>query len=357
MGSVVSNSIEPSGGATGLRAWPSVSVVIPCRNEEHYIDQCLTDQAAQDYSGAIEYVVADGDSTDATRDKLALWSQKLPSLKVIHNEERTVSMGLNAAIRAASGEIIVRADVHTRYAPDYVSQCVIALNATGAANVGGPWQASARSWLQSAISAAFQSAFGSGGAHSRRPTYEGPVDSVYLGCWRKQTLIELGLFDTELVRNQDDELNLRITRAGGTIWQTPRIRSWYEPRSSLRQLFRQYAQYGYWKVRVIQKHRLPGAWRHVVPALAVALGSLLVLLVPFSTVARRIALASISAYAVLAIIAAVQAALKHRSLRHVVVLPLVFFVLHFSYGAGFLKGMLDFLVRKRSSATMSQLSR
>jgi succinoglycan biosynthesis protein ExoA len=354
----LSDTIE-SGARTSsrLREWPSVSVVIPCRNEEHFIDQCLTDVAAQDYAGQIECIVADGDSTDRTRERLVLWSQRLPRLKLIRNEQRTVSAGLNRAIGAAAGEVIVRVDVHTRYARDYVSQCVIALRATGADNVGGPWRASGASWLQSAISAAFQSGFGSGGARSRRSNYEGAVDSVYLGCWRKQTLIDLGLFDPEFVRNQDDELNLRITRGGGTVWQTPRIQSWYEPRGSLTQLFRQYAQYGYWKVRVVQKHRLPGAWRHVIPALAVACGAILVLLAPFSSLASRVALAGISAYGALAVGAGVYSAVRNRSLSQAAVLPVIFAVLHVSYGVGFLKGLFDFLILRRSSTAMSRLSR
>src|SRR5262249_44122863 len=128
--------------------------------------------------------------------------------------------------------------------------------------------------------------FSSGGARSHSVEYEGPVDSVYLGCWKKNTLLELGGFDELLVRNQDDELNLRLHRAGGKVYQTPTIRSWYYPRSSLRALFLQYAQYGYWKVRVIQKHKIPASIRHVVPGGFLAISGLLLCLGPFFHWAR-----------------------------------------------------------------------
>src|SRR5262249_25260654 len=129
------------------------------------------------------------------------------------------------------------------------------------------WVARGDRYVSRAIAAAFRSPFSAGGANSHDPRHEGPVDSVYLGCWRRDVFSRVGLFDEELVRNQDDEWNLRLIRSGGTIWQSPRIRSWYRPRASLAALFQQYRQYGYWKVRVIQKHRRPASPRHLVPVL------------------------------------------------------------------------------------------
>ena len=244
-----------------------VSIVVPCRNERHYIDSFIDSVSAQlPVAGGCEIIIADGMSEDGTRELLDRRSAGTPALRWIDNPSKTVSHGLNLAVAAARGEIIIRMDVHTHYARDYVAECVRVLDATDADNVGGPWRATGGSYLQSAIAIAFNSPFAVGGARSHDVSFEGVVDSVYLGCWRRSRLIEIGLFDEELVRNQDDELNLRLTRCGGTVWQSPTIQSQYSPRASLRNLLKQYMQYGYWKVRVIQKHRMPASLRHVIPA-------------------------------------------------------------------------------------------
>ncbi len=188
-----------------------------------------------------------------------------PSVRVIENPERIAPTGLNRAILAANGEYIVRMDVHTRYADDYIVRCLEVIRSTGATNVGGAARTEATEWVPRAIAAAYGSAFAVGGARFHFPDYEGAVDTVTYGCWRRDNLIRLGLFDVEFVRNQDDELNLRIVRSGGLVWQSPSIISWYRPRRSLGHLFRQYFQYGFWKVAVIRKHRLPASWRHIVP--------------------------------------------------------------------------------------------
>src|SRR5262249_47183273 len=152
---------------------------------------------------------------------------------------------------------------------------------TGADNVGGAMRTRASGFVQEAISLAFHSPFSVGGARFHNVEYQGYVDTVPYGCWRKSKLLDLGLFDEELVRNQDDELNLKIIRRGGKIWQSSLIQSWYQPRTSLWALFCQQAQYGYWKVRVIQKHKLPASWRHVVPAASLASLISLSVLAPF----------------------------------------------------------------------------
>ncbi len=337
---------------------PVVSVIIPCRNEESFLDACLAGLAAQDIAEPIEILVAEGRSTDGTRRKLLEWQRHDPRIRIIDNPEGIVSTGLNRGIRAARGDIVVRADVHTTYAEDYLSQCVSALKTSGADNVGGPWHASGRGRMQQAIAYGFQSPFSSGGARSHATDFEGFVDSVYLGCWRRQTLLDLGLFDEELVRNQDDELNLRINLAGGKVWQTPKIRSWYYPRATLRGLFRQYFQYGYWKIRVLQKHRRPASWRHVIPGLALAGSVLLLFLGAFVPWLWNLLAVGVVAYLALSLYASVLVCLTSGDWRFLPVMPLVFLVFHLSYGAGSLMGLVDFIVLRRSTNdSMTQITR
>jgi GT2 family glycosyltransferase len=237
-------------------------------------------------------------------------------------------------------------DAHTEYAPNYIQQCVVVLQESGADNVGGAWIAQGKGWVSRALAAAAQSPFSIGDPCGHNPDYEGIWDTVYLGCWPRKVFEKIGLFDEELVRNQDDEFNLRLTRAGGKIWQSPRIRSWYRPRESLGALLRQYKQYGYWKVRVIQKHRLPASIRHVVPGCFV-----------FSLVALPLAAFSwpILIWGWLSLIglyfgcnawASFRTAVRH-GWELLPLLPVVFTCYHLGYGLGFLRGVFDFVILRR----------
>lgn len=336
----------------------SVSLIIPCRNEAGTIEHCLQSILAQeDLAEDWEIIVADGLSDDGTREVLARLARTEPRLRVISNPQRIVSSGLNAAIRQARGEVIIRLDAHTEYAADYICQCLAALEESGADNVGGPWVAKGTGLMSRAIAAAFQSPFAIGGGRAHDPGYQGPADTVYLGCWRRSVFDRFGYFDETLVRNQDDEHNLRITRGGGQVWQSPRIRSWYAPRASLPALFRQYVQYGYWKVRVIQKHKLPASIRHLVPAtflLAVALGAvaaLLSVLTPLPLApARWLLLGLVGAYA-LGVAGAACLTAGRTEWKLLPVLPLVFPCYHIGYGWGFLRGILDFAVLRRGAGS------
>jgi succinoglycan biosynthesis protein ExoA len=297
-------------------------------------------------AGGLEFIVADGLSDDGSRAILQRIAARHSSLKVIDNPERTTPCGLNAALRVARGAIIVRMDAHTEYAPDYIQQCVAVLRETGADNVGGPWVARGSAYWSRAVAAAFQCPWVVGGARGHALSFEGEVDTVYLGCWPKSAFAKFGCFDEEFVRNQDDELNLRITKGGGRIWQSRRIRSWYQPRSSLPALFRQYMQYGYWKVRVIQKHRLPASWRHLVPALFLSAVIVLGLAAMFSKMALLLWLGVLLAYLLVNLAASVASAASG-GWRLLPVLPAVVACYHLGYGYGFLRGLWDFGIRRK----------
>ena len=336
---------------------PNVSIVIPCRNESRHIEACLRGVLAfEPPPGGFEVIVADGMSEDGTRDIVGRITLEDGRVRMVDNLDRTTPSGLNVAIRAARGTIIVRIDAHTEYASDYLRQCVEVLGETGADDVGGPWVARGRTYLERCVAAAFNAPFAVGGARSHRLDYEGPIDNVYLGCWRRELLERIGLFDEEFVRNQDDELCFRLVQGGGMIWQSPRIRSWYTPRDTLAGLFKQYFQYGYWKVRVIQKHHAPAAIRHLVPGSFAASLVVLTVAAPFFWPASMALAALISAYS-LALVTASVATAARSGWRLLPGLPAVFACYHVGYGLGFLCGVWDFLVRRRASGRFVALTR
>ena len=333
---------------------PTVSIIMPCRNERAGIAACVYSILAQEpVDGGFEVIVADGMSDDGTRTILDHLAAEHPEVRVIDNPGRIVSTGLNAGLGIARGSVIIRVDAHTEYAPDYVRQCVAVLQETHADNVGGPWVARGKGLVGEAIARGFHSSFAVGGARGHKSDYEGFVDTVYLGCWPRTVFERIGGFDEELVRNQDDEFNLRLTRAGGKIWQSPRICSWYEPRNSLLTLWRQYQQYGYWKVRVIQKHQLPAAIRHLVPGGFVLALLLLPLLASWWSLAGWLWLALVLLYSSCVVIAASFAAYSSHW-RLLPLFPPVFACYHLAYGWGFVRGVMDFVVLRCGAAQAYQ---
>lgn len=342
-----------------------VSIVIACRNEIQHLAPFLESVLAQDLENVWEAIVADGLSDDGTWEALHECAAANSRLRVIRNPGRIVATGLNAAIRVARGEIIIRMDAHTIYDPSYCRQCVLELERTGADNVGGPIRTHAVGCRARAIEAAYQSRFSTGSGISRDVNYEGWVDVVVYGCWRKTTLEQLGCFDETLVRNQDDELSFRLIRAGGRLWQSPSIISFYSPRSSFSKLMRQYFQYGFWKVAVIKKHRQPASWRHLVPILFIALNILLIASLPICALvgvvqlARLLGVASmilLAGYTSLNLLASFDAAHRH-GWATLPWLPVAFATIHWGWGLGFLAGMLRIFAHRGSVVKNSAVTR
>jgi succinoglycan biosynthesis protein ExoA len=325
-----------------------VSVIVACRNERKTIHNLLDSICLQSLGGAkIEVLIADGMSDDGTRQILELYRRIVLPLHVIDNPGKIVSAGLNAAIRAARGEIIIRMDAHSEYAPDYIRRCLEILDETHADNVGGPALTRADGYWGRAIAFAYHSRFACGGAKFHDAEYEGCVDTVPYGCWRKSTLDRLGLFDESLSRNQDDELNLRLIASGGKIWQSSKIVSWYRPRSRLTALFRQYFQYGFWKVSVIRKHGKPASWRHLIPGACLLIGVAMLLGAAGATLSgaawwKSAFITAIAGSAGLYFAASTSAAFlvaRRNGWHFLPVLPIVFAAYHLSYGMGFLLGL------------------
>jgi glycosyltransferase involved in cell wall biosynthesis len=321
---------------------PYVSIIMPVRNEASFIQQSLAAVLAQEYPAHLmEVIVVDGMSDDRTREVVCLLQASSKSLRLIDNPGMIVPTGMNRGIRQARGDVILRVDGHTIIASDYIKECVAALHRSKASNVGGPMTAASEGRFGRATALATSSPFGVGGARFHYSNCEEWVDTVYLGAWPRDVFCSVGLFDEEQIRNQDDEFNYRLLSQGGRILLSPKIKSRYYNRSTVRSLWRQYFQYGYWKVRVMQKHPRQMRARHFVPLLliaAVLLSAALWLVSPFG---RWSFLLVAGSYILANLLASFVTALK-RNVRLMPFLPVAFAAIHLSYGLGTLIGLIKF---------------
>ncbi len=319
-----------------------VSVVVPMRNERRHIAAFVASLAAQDFTGTVEVLVADGDSTDGS---VALLEERARAtgvdLRVLPNPARSTSRGLNQCIAHATGDLIVRMDCHSTYPPDYLRRCAEAASETGAWNVGGVVEPRGRTAMERAVAAAMDCAFGGIGWTRHSGTAERvEVDTVTFGAFRPDAFRQAGTFDEDLVRNQDDELNLRLRLAGGRIVLDPGIRVSYVPRGSLRGVFSQYHGYGFWKVPVMLKHRRILSARSLAPLALVVSAGTLTALAPLSSRARGLLGAEVTVYATTALGFAVTATLRRGELDLLPRTLAVFPAFHLGYGLGMLQGCL-----------------
>jgi len=323
-----------------------ISVIIPIRNEGTFIRRSLGAVFAQDYpADKMEILVVDGRSTDNTREIVGELQSQHPALKLLDNPGRIVPTGMNIALREARGDIIIRVDGHCEIATDYVRRCIKHLEEEEIDGVGGPIETIGNSYLARAIAVAMSSAFGVGGAAFR--TIEDRtmhVDTVAFPAYTRKAIEKAGLYDEELVRNQDDEYNYRLRKLGGKILLTPDIRSRYYSRGSIWKLWRQYFQYGYWKVRVMQKHsRQMRPRQFAPPSFVVALiVSAFLTAIPATRTLGAIGLAVVGgSYLVANLAASLVVAYRH-GWSYLPIMPPAFAALHIGYGAGFCWGLLRF---------------
>ena len=319
-----------------------VSLVVPMRNEGKHITQCLDSLVGQDYpTEYLELIIVDSDSTDNSADIVKSYTARHSNINLLQNPRRITSVAFNIGIRASRGQLIGIISSHSVLAPDYVSQCVRYLEQTGVEHVGGLMTAVGVGRVAQAIAESTNSPFGVGGSRFHYDQREQYVESVYMGVYRREIFDRVGLFDEELVRNQDDEFNYRLHKANGRHFQTPAIRSVYYSRATYRSLWRQYLQYGFWKPRVFQKVSGSIQWRHVIPpafVLALVVGGMLA---PFLPVAR---LAWIGVVGLYVIIMGVGAGRVVGRLG-IWAFPLSFAafpVMHVAYGCGFIAGLIRF---------------
>lgn len=328
---------------------------MPIRNEADYIERSLRSVLAQDYPpDRLEVLVADGISTDATREivQQTCKNHNLPTfqpsnVQLIDNPVRIVPTALNIAIRQARGDIIIRVDGHCEIAPDYVSQCVHYLRETEADCVGGPIKTVGETVVARAIALAMSSPFGVGGATFRTGSdTEKFVDTIAFGAYRRDVFERIGLFDENLPRNQDYEFNARLRQEGGQIFLTPAIRSVYYSRSTFRGFWHQNFWTGYWKVRLLGRHPQTLISRHVVPALfTLSLGAG-ILVFPLGSLFSYLLPLILLLYCLPASVAAAMIA-RREGIRYLPLVLLAFICRHVGHGLGFTYGIWHFLIASR----------
>ncbi|WP_097026016.1 glycosyltransferase family 2 protein [Clostridium peptidivorans] len=337
----------------------TVSIVIPCRNEENYIKKCLDSFINQSYSKELyEILVCDGMSKDKTREIIKDYMKEHSNIKIIDNEGLSAPKGMNKGINYSKADVIIIFGAHAYADKDFIKENVNALVKNKEIGcVGGPIETINEDNKGTAISAAMSSPFGVGNALFRYAKEEMFVDTVAFGCYFKKVLNKIGYFDDELVRNQDDELNFRVIKNGYKILLSPKIKSYYYSRSSLKKLWKQYYQYGFWKVRVMQKHGRPASIRHLIPALFVITNILGIGLGLFYKWILYLWFLEIFLYLIGDIIFSSKLIKNNKSIFPYIFL--IFPILHLSYGLGFVNGIFNFYIfkSKKSIEKNTKMSR
>ncbi len=326
---------------------PFVSIIMPVRNEADFISRSLDAVLNQEWpADKMEVIVADGMSTDQTRELVQVLMKQYVNLRLVDNPGKIAPTGLNAARRHARGEIIIRVDGHCEIAPDYVRCCVQHLcNDPDIDCVGGPIETVSGSYIGQTIALGMSSVFGVGGSTFRTVTGKTLlVDTVAFPAYRQRIMQQAGWFDEELIRNQDDEYSYRLRKLGAKILLAADVHVRYYSRSSLSLLCKQYYQYGFWKVRVLQKHLRQMRPRQFAPPLFVAALLLSMLLALFTSFGWLLLVTLAGSYILTNLVASLLVAAQARW-QYLPLLPGVFAILHLSYGLGFLVGLLRFALR------------
>lgn len=305
---------------------------MPVLNDAAYLPAAVESVLQQDYPD-VELIIAVGPSTDDSEQVAQKLSVEHPQIRVVPNPPGRTAAALNRAITAASGNVIVRVDSHCELPPGYIRRAVETMQRSGAANVGGIQDAQGQTAFEVAVARAMTSKFGVGNATFHYGGAEGETDTVYLGVFDAEAIRTVGLFDEDLIRNQDYELNVRLRNAGHTVWFDPELKVRYRPRSSLRRLAKQYFQYGQWKREVLRRHPGSVKARQVIAPLTVVGTSVGVL---GALAGQRWMLLAPATYAAAVVAASVQVGRGNPgdTSRLLAIFP----AMHLSWGAGFLLG-------------------
>lgn len=319
---------------------PFVSVVIPCRNERGYIGRVLASVLASDWPrDRLEVLAVDGMSDDGTREAVAAAAAADPRVRLLDNPARFTPHAVNVGVRAARGDFILRVDAHGEIPPDYIKTGVALLQARpNVWAVGGPLTRAGDGPGGALVAAVLSQPFSTGNTRVRAGDVEGPVDAVGYPMWRRDVFSRIGYFDETLVRNQDDDFDLRIRSAGGVTYQAPAMRAVYYVRSSVANLLRQYSQYGFWKVVVARKHGRYPDWKPLAPLAYAAAVCALTALSFFEHWAAWAPAAMVAAYIVADVFSAASVA-KQLSIGVFFAAAGVFPALHAAYAWGMIRGL------------------
>lgn len=322
---------------------PQISILIPMRNEVAYIQRCLQAVLAQNYPpDKTEILIADGISTDGSRLVLQELIKSHAHIHLFDNPGQIVPTGLNILIPKASGEILIRVDGHCVIAPDYIANCVEHLQQNGVDGVGGPMHSIGEDSTSEVIALAMSSKFGVGNSSFRTETGQTKlVDTVPFPAYTREIIEKVGLYDEELVRNQDDEYNYRIREIGGRILLAQDVQSTYFSRGSLKKLWHQFYGYGFWKIRVLQKHPRQMSLRQFIPPAFVLSLFLAFFLTIISSWGWVFLVGILGTYLIANLTAACLTA-HGKGLKVFFLLPHAFLIIHISYGLGFLVGLFKF---------------
>lgn len=324
---------------------PTVTIVIPMRNESASIEACLASVRAFELSPqeSMEILVLDGESSDDSATRVRAIATIDPRVRLLTNPGRIQAAAFNLGLAAARGRYFVRLDAHADYPANYVAECLRLLESTGAENVGGVPVPTGRGWLTRAIAAAMTSRFAIGNARQWRATEATDTDSVPFGAWRTATLRKLGGMRADWAVNEDYEMNVRLRAAGGRVYLSPTIRSTYFVRASLSKLARQYTRYGFWKVRTLLEHPGSVRWRQLVPpAFVLSVLATPLLVNHFGWLGA----VHLGLYLTASLITSAVLAAK-RGAELFPLLPVVFAIIHCGWGSGFLAGVVYWPLKRR----------
>lgn len=307
-----------------------ISVICPTFNEQQYIEQ-LIKFFVNSKPADKELLIIDGGSSDKTIEIVKNWSKDYPNIRLLYNSDKFVPYALNIGIKESSGDPIVRLDAHTEYSYDYFEKILETFLSTNADIVGGPMRAIGKTPFQRAVAFCTSTSFGIGGSKIHQDDYDGESDHVYLGAWKRKLFSEVGLFDEHLKRNQDDEFHYRARSMGKKIYQNGEIKSFYFPRSSYKKLLKQYFQYGLFKPLVLKKVKSEAKLRHLIPAIFVIYLIMLPIAIKFP-----IYLLPLLIYLIIGFLFSM---INTMNVTEKFVSWVIYFLLHISYGTGFILGL------------------
>ena len=323
---------------------PLVSIIIPCRNEEKFIERCLSSLIKQDYPKEnLEILVVDGMSEDKTREVVKNYTKKYPFVKLLENPQKFTPFALNLGVKNSKGEIIMLAGAHAVYEKAYISKCLKYLQEYNTDNVGGVLKTILRedTLMAKAIALSLSHPFGAGSSYYRlgssKPRW---VDTVFGGCYKREVFEKIGFFDERLIRSQDIEFNKRLKKAGGKILLFPDIISYYYPSANLKDFLKHNFLDGIWVTYPLKFKIKVFSSRHLIPLFFVSSLIGLILLSFFSKIFLSLFLTVIFFYLLVSSLLSLQIAKKEKDFRYLFLMPIIFASRHLGYGLGSLWGLI-----------------